>query len=79
MEKCSVHDEITNKLDSFEEKIDKKFKELTEHFDKRHDKTLETITQNRIDIAVLKTKQMFFAALAGVGGSQLSKLYDKFF
>lgn len=52
-------------------------KDLRNHFDRRHDKNIETINQNKSAIEILKIKQYIIAALAGMGGSQIQDILKK--
>jgi tRNA A22 N-methylase len=83
MKKCSSHDDLIKEFHILEKTLEssmrKQFDDLRDHFDDRHDKALEAINKNRVDIAVLKTKQIIFAAVAGMGGSQIQEILKRIF
>lgn len=78
-EKLEILKAIREVENNINEKIDKKFKDLTDHFNKKHDDTRKCVTQNQIDIAVLKTKQTVIAAVAGLSGGFAQDLLKKIF
>lgn len=75
--KCPSHEQLVDLLNEIRKDARgtrDDIKEMRRHFDVRHDKNIEAINSNKSDIAVLKVKQYLFAAIAGLGGSQVQEI-----
>lgn len=80
MDKCPSHEHLIDILKEIKAEakgMRQDLKDLHDHFDKRHDKSIATINKNQTDIAVLKVKQYVIAALAGMGGGHVQDILKK--
>ena len=80
MDRCPSHNDLINALNDIREDargMRQDIKELRSYFDAKQEKTLNILTENRTEIAVLKLKQYLIAGLAGLGGSQLQDILKK--
>lgn len=80
MDRCPSHDHLIELLrDIKSEAVETRqdIKNLKDHFNKRHDKAIQTINQNKADIAVLKVKQYGIAAIVGMGGGWAQDILKK--